>query len=242
MNFSGVYEEEPFARNPRFVHLDCSHLCGTDCYCDTDGATQIRRIIGPFPAAGIHFIDSGDYHYVTKFWTEKITTPFSLVLLDHHTDMQPPILSGMLSCGDWVKDMIDDNPLLKHVHILGVPRKQADAIPASYADKVLVVTDEQLHGHSAGLKPLNLGDPLYISIDKDVLDTGSARTDWDQGILTMTDLKRVLTLILRHEQVIGIDICGECPVTCSLFDPDGSLAIDDRANSELLELFRRQGL
>ena len=54
----------------------------------------------------------------------------------------------------------------KHVYILGVPRKQADSIPASYADKVLVVTDEQLHSHSAGLKPLNLGDPLYISIDK----------------------------------------------------------------------------
>lgn len=37
MNFSGVYNEEPFARNPRFTHLDCTHLHGTDCYCDEEG-------------------------------------------------------------------------------------------------------------------------------------------------------------------------------------------------------------
>lgn len=47
MNFSGIYEVEPFANNPRFIHLDCSHLHGTDCYCDEDGARSIRRIIAP---------------------------------------------------------------------------------------------------------------------------------------------------------------------------------------------------
>ena len=97
MNFSGVYSEEPFALNPRFTHLDCTHLHGTDCYCDKDGQRAIRRIIAPYPAQGIHFIASGDYHYVTKFWTDKISIPFSLVLFDHHTDMQPSQRGGMLS-------------------------------------------------------------------------------------------------------------------------------------------------
>ena len=240
MNFSGVYEEESFAGNPRFVHLDCRHLHGTDCYCDEEGSRSIRRIIAPYPAEGIHFIDSGDYHYVTKFWTDKISTPFSLVLFDHHTDMQPPRWSGMLSCGGWVKDMADTNPLLRHIFIMGIPKSQENTIPAEYRDKVRTFSDELLHSHSTLSRPLSIGEALYISIDKDVLDTCSARTDWDQGILTMEDLKGILTLILRHERIIGIDICGECPATFSLFSQD--IAIDDHANRELLTLFHRQGL
>lgn len=242
MNFSRVYTQEAFARNPRFIHLDCTRLQGTDCYCDDEGQRSIRQLIAPYSAEGIHFIDSGDYHYVTKFWTDKITRPFSLVLFDHHTDMQPPRWSGLLSCGGWVKDQIDQNPLLQHVFLLGVPEAVVASIPADCRDKVCVFTDTQLHTHSVELKPLNLGESLYISIDKDVLDTRSARTDWDQGLLTLDELKCILTLIFKHEHVLGVDICGECPVTLNLFDASLSLTIDDKANRELLELIRQQKL
>ena len=37
---------------------------------------------------GIHFLDSGNYHYVTGIMTEQIKQGFSLILFDHHTDMQ----------------------------------------------------------------------------------------------------------------------------------------------------------
>ena len=241
MNFSRVYTGEAFARNPHFVHLDCTHLQGTDCYCDDAGTRSIKRLIAPFPANGIHFIDSGDYHYVTKFWTEKITQPFSLVLFDHHTDMQPPQWCSMLSCGGWVKDMIDENPLLQHVYMMGIPERFVSMIPEAYQEKVSVCTDEQLHARTSPLKPLMLGEPLYISIDKDVLNADCARTNWEQGILTLSDLKQALLSILRHEKIIGIDICGECPVAYSLLDAD-NLAIDNKANSELLYLFKQQGL
>lgn len=242
MNFSGVYKEETFARNPRFTHLDCSHLHGTDSYCDEEGQRAIRRMIEPYPARGIHFIDSGDYHYVTKFWTDKIKTPFSLVLFDHHTDMQPSRWSGVLSCGGWVKDMLDGNPMLSHAVILGIPEDSVATIPAAYRDRVIAFTDVQMHAHAAERRPLAISEPLYISIDKDVLDTNSARTDWDQGTLTLDEMKRVLHLTMKHEEVIGIDICGECPVTLRLFDADNSLAIDDKANRELLAMFKQQGL
>lgn len=242
MNFSGVYSEEPFALNPRFTHLDCTHLHGTDCYCDKDGQRAIRRIIAPYPAQGIHFIDSGDYHYVTKFWTDKISIPFSLVLFDHHTDMQPSQWGGMLSCGGWVKDMADTNPLLNHVIILGIPEASVASIPKAYHDKVKVVTDAQLHNHAVSSRSLAIAEPLYISIDKDVLDTNSARTDWDQGTLSLDEMKRILHLIMKHEQVIGIDVCGECPATLGLFSTDNGIIIDDNANRELLEMFRQQRL
>ena len=54
--------------------------------------------------SGIHFIDSGDYHYISKIMTDFIKEPFTLVLIDHHTDMQDASLGGdILSCGNWAK-------------------------------------------------------------------------------------------------------------------------------------------
>ena len=46
---------------------------------------------------GIHFLDSGNYHYVSKIWMEKIEEEFELLVLDHHTDMQPPMFGDILS-------------------------------------------------------------------------------------------------------------------------------------------------
>ena len=34
MNFTGVYDYEAFARNNKFIWLDCRHLYGTDGYCE----------------------------------------------------------------------------------------------------------------------------------------------------------------------------------------------------------------
>ena len=76
MNFTGVYDYEAFARNNKFIWLDCRHLYGTDGYCDRDGALALKGMIADYPAEGVHFIDSGNYHYLTKFWTDKLETPF----------------------------------------------------------------------------------------------------------------------------------------------------------------------
>lgn len=77
MNFTGVYDYESFLRNPKIKWLDCRHLNGTECYCDEEGASALKRLIDGYSPQGIHFIDSGDYHYVTKFWTDKLDVPFA---------------------------------------------------------------------------------------------------------------------------------------------------------------------
>ena len=74
--------------------VDCTHLRGTQCYCDSEGERRLRALLAPYPPEGIHLIDSGDYHYVTKLWTDKIDHPFSLIVFDHHPDMQPPLFEG----------------------------------------------------------------------------------------------------------------------------------------------------
>ena len=65
----------------------------------------------------------------------------------------------------------------------------------------------------------HVSEPVYISIDKDVLDPSSAITNWDQGSLTLSELEQLLAVVFRQERVIGIDICGECPATLNLFEP-----------------------
>lgn len=52
--------------------------------------------------------------------------------------------------------------------------------------------------------------PAYISIDKDVLDRYWARTNWDQGNMSIKTLEKILQDIFKHQNVIGVDICGEC--------------------------------
>lgn len=79
--------------------------------------------------------------------------------------------------------------------------------------------------------------PVYLSIDKDVLDAHSAATNWDQGELTLPELEQLLSVVLHQEQVIGIDICGECPATLDIFKEEQEADLDSRANQELLDFF-----
>lgn len=72
MNFSGIYRWEPFALDKRLTHIDCSDISGTDGYCTREAAEKINKRIAKLGPEGIHFIDNGNYHYVTKLWTNMI--------------------------------------------------------------------------------------------------------------------------------------------------------------------------
>ena len=89
MDFTGVYRDEPFFMQHDFRWLDCRDLRGTSCYCDEEAVKQLRERMAAYSPCGIHLIDSGNYHYVSKLWTDRLERPFSLVLFDHHPDMQP---------------------------------------------------------------------------------------------------------------------------------------------------------
>lgn len=107
MNFTGIYESETFYRHESVRWLDCRRIKGTNCYCDEEAERELAELIAPYPPSGIHFIDSGNYHYMTKLWTDKLTAPFDLILIDHHPDMQPPCLRSCSpaaagSTGFWI--------------------------------------------------------------------------------------------------------------------------------------------
>ena len=100
MNFSGIYETESFYETvpqENRIWLDCRTIPGTNCYCDEEGERELKERMEPLGAEGIHFLDSGNYHYVTKLWLDQVKEPFDLLVLDHHTDLQQPMFGDILS-------------------------------------------------------------------------------------------------------------------------------------------------
>ena len=81
--------------------------------------------------------------------------------------------------------------------------------------------------------------PMYISVDKDVLCTADASTTWSQGDMSLEKLQKFLEIVLQQQQILGMDICGEC-------DPDAcerNLLNDGRIRNFLIveKYFRRSG-
>ena len=84
-----MYEQQSFYKKEPHCWIDLTDLEGVNGYCDENAGKAIRERIARLSPYGLHFIDSGNYHYVSKFWTDRIREDFVLVLFDHHTDMQP---------------------------------------------------------------------------------------------------------------------------------------------------------
>ena len=112
LDFSHVYCDEKIPRNDKVHWLDCSDITECDLYCSKRAEEEIRARIAPYGIHGIHFWDSGNYHYVTGIMTTLIKQKISLILLDHHTDMQKPMIEQMTSCGDWAGKVLKTNPWL----------------------------------------------------------------------------------------------------------------------------------
>ena len=75
-------------------------------------------------------------------------------------------------------------------------------------------------------------------MDKDVLDIKSAVTNWDQGSLyTRPNWTKLLSNHSKKEEIIGVDICGECSSSLDVFQKNRELSINSKANKELLNLF-----
>ena len=194
LDFSGFFSGEQGLFPPEteekfcFRLHDFRDLDGTMCFCSDESAAQIRRRLDP-SVASLHWIDTGDYHYLTYFFLERLTEPFTLVLLDNHPDDQASAFGGdLLSCGGWVRTASERLPLLRRVVSIGT------AVPVEAAARVL---REVVRG----------GGAFYLSIDKDVLSKEYARTDWSQGSMTLPQLLDLLDL-LRGTRLLGVDLCG----------------------------------
>ena len=114
-----------------------------------EGRKALHRLLAPYPTKAIHFIDSGNYHYLTEYWVSKLQEPFSLIVLDHHPGMQQPQWEGVISCGGWVTDVLQHNPFIKNLIIVGASDKLIFQIPSHLRDKVLFYSQAEINHHQA---------------------------------------------------------------------------------------------
>lgn len=216
-DLSGTYAAQGFLswlqEEPRkAVILDFTGLEGCCCYCDPRAQHCLEEAF-PEPLPRLRWLDSGDYHYLSHLLALREQEPFHLVLLDNHPDNQEPAFGGVLSCGSWVKEMREKNPLLRDVLTIG-PEGCPQGLDNSWLEE-------------------RRGERVYVSLDKDVMAPAWARTDWSQGSMSMEQVKEILGCLLKKMEVVAVDICGE------LAPSKGATPQDLRINKETnIELYK----
>lgn len=235
--FTECYEGQDFWKNVACEWLDCSDIAGTNGYCDEEAAQEIQKRMQSYPVDMLHWIDGGNYHYISRFWTDRIACEFDLIVFDNHTDMQQSAFGDILSCGSWIRSVLEQNPRLQQVILLGVRADYAASLENDFADRVLCMTTEALQNKEGRVKlQEELGKhPVYLSIDKDVLSSEVLRTDWDQGSMTYELMEALLQQIVEGTEVLGVDICGECAVD-QPYAAEG-IAQNNQINQRLLDFF-----
>lgn len=244
LDFSGTYPLLACPGDlPGAAREDFRSLEGTSCYLDPEAERVIAERIGRHPPGGVHFIDGGDYHYMTNLFLRRVGEPFHLLVLDNHPDMQEPLFAppstpgGILSCGGWLRDSLRGNPNLRRVLLVGVD----DALLSEcdgFGERVRVVPRSVdplplVDGLSSFLS--SGGDlPLYVSVDKDVLAEEECPTNWDGGCMEVGTMLSLLGSLLAGRRVLGVDICGEKSPSKGGTPRDHALS--SRVNRSLLDL------
>lgn len=245
MNFSGIYRREQF-QGEKVFWTEVQDISGTNCYCDGEAYEVLLSRIAEFPAEGIHFIDSGNYHYMSRIWLSKTKEPISLVVFDNHTDMQMPAFGGLLSCGGWIAAAFEEVENLQDVILIGPDEEAYSQVEPQWKERVKFLSREMLQDMSresraAFLKEALSGGkiPVYISVDKDVLCPESADTSWSQGDMKSSELLFLLKTVFDCAQesgreVCGVDICGE-----SEAGESGNNEKNVKVNREILDCLRK---
>lgn len=215
-DLSGIYSEVKIEDKAKIVSL--REIDGTNGYCAEEAGCQIRKRLKNYPPEGYHFLDNGNYHYLSRFWLEKIDRPFNLVVFDHHTDMQESSLIPALSCGNWILESIKDVSLINKVWLIGPPEADFSEIKEDYKKRIVFISEtkadmleecENLTKNRELSELTGSGLPVYISIDKDVISEEELKVNWDQGSMKLKTMLGIIGFIKENCDLIGVDICGE---------------------------------
>lgn len=217
LDIDEIYERQSFMETADCEWLSFKTLSHMNLFCEASTLSKISERLKEREESAVTYIGSGNYHYITYVLLNEIKQPFTLVLCDHHTDTLAIPENDMITCGSWVLEAIQRLPLLEHVVLIGVSQEGLQYIPDSIQYKITPITKESLHENcydiSIMIKNSIPTEAVYISIDKDVLKEGEAVTAWDHGDMTIDELEQVLHVILLYQTVVGVDVCGEYPIS-----------------------------
>jgi hypothetical protein len=192
-------------------------------------------------APAITFLGSGDFHHVSLALLRRLRTPFNLLILDNHPDWMRgvpfmhcgtwvyhaarlPLLGTIFHAGG---DVDFDNyyqwltpwkplragkirlfPAVRRFLRRGWSRVRNDPLKTSAGNPL---TGQRL---SELLQPFRddlKTAPLYISLDKDVMNPRDAVVNWDSGRLTLAEVQTTLEAFLEASggRLAGMDVLGD---------------------------------
>ncbi|MBC5638114.1 arginase family protein [Ornithinibacillus sp. BX22] len=241
-NFDGTYRRQSFYLRSNYTSIDLEYMRNISLFCEKAVLWELADRIRNHPSSNIHYLGSGNYHYISYILQSQINEPYTLVLFDHHTDTLPAPSESLISCGSWVLESIHNLPMLKKVFIIGVSEDAYLHIPKDVQNKVAVYTEHSLQSNLPTIiKSILTNLPtksIYISMDKDVLLQEEALTAWDHGTLRLKQMMGMVKALYRTKSIIGVDICGEYPVNPSTEyhkRTKEALEKNDRANGFILQ-------
>ena len=195
-SLSGIYESEGYAWEQAGKIWDLRELRGTDGYLDPETEQFLEAELGRKKETKelprIRLLDSGNYHYMSKLLLGLEKEDLFLAVFDHHTDMQPPALLPVLSCGSWIRDAAGAYQNIKGICVIGPP--EASVRETEAMEHVWFVTQEELDDGSGAAKIKEIFAshagtfPVYLSVDKDILSKEELDTNWDQGNVRVDEL------------------------------------------------------
>ena len=180
------------------------------------------------------FLGSGDYHHVSYLLIERLrrlASPMQVVVFDNHPDnMRYPF---GIHCGSWVSH-VSRLPFVSCVHVIGITSTDVEGfnvwqnhLAPLYSGRVrywcvgrdlrgmrrLGIKRSRSFATMGGLldqfdhESRTWKQPVYLSIDKDVLSRDVVQTNWDQGVMTLEELALAIGMLKRL--VIASDVTGE---------------------------------
>ena len=186
------------------------------------------------PRPDIVFMGSGDYHHVSYLLIDRLRqlgTRIQVVVFDNHPDnMRYPF---GIHCGSWVRH-VSRLPFVTRVHVAGIASADVEGgrlwenyLGPLYSGKVVyycvnrnlaamrrigILTCRSFASIAAMLEGLsaalgNTSEPIYLSLDKDVLSTQVVQTNWDQGVMQLDELTSAIRML--QERIIGSDVVGD---------------------------------
>jgi arginase family enzyme len=184
--------------------------------------------------APVVFMGSGDYHHVTYLLIERLralNTQIQVVVFDNHPDnMRYPF---GIHCGSWVWH-VSRLPFVARVHVVGITSTDVEGghlwenhLAPLYSGKVVYWCVQRnlramrilrirrsrsfpsvaalLDRFSAELAAWP--EPVYLSIDKDVLARDVAQTNWDQGVMRLEELTSAIRML--QGRIVASDVVGD---------------------------------
>ena len=156
---------------------------------------------------------SGAYHHYTYGLcnhADKISSNYAYIHFDHHHDHYDKHgrESGLLSCGAFVAELLEDTNASAAMLIGSMLGNQEPVNNKIYLD----MTEKHLRrrgGFRRFERELSeIPENVYLSFDLDVMDKKYLQSAYDQGTLKPKELFKLIDMIKKNKRIIGADVLG----------------------------------